>query len=136
MKPGCRIHFFVTATLLVWGAVAWAAESTDPKADEAKAADVRDAEILTAAKKASILKSGKATYAQLCQNCHADEKAKGDSPSNLFDTKWYHGSRPSEIDKTVQNGVLEKGMPPWGPVLPPEDVTAVVAFILSQQKSS
>lgn len=136
MKPGCRIQFLVTAAVLAWSAVAWAADSKDDQAADAKTAEARDAEILAAAKKNSVLKSGKATYAQLCQNCHADEKAKGDSPSNLFDTKWYHGSRPSEIEKTVQIGVLEKGMPPWGPVLPPEDVTAVVAFILSQQKSS
>lgn len=136
MKPGCRIHFLVTAAALAWGAVAWAVESGGDKVDDAKAAEARDAEILAAAKKASVLKNGKATYVSLCQNCHADEKAKGDSPSNLFDAKWYHGGRPSEIEKTVQTGVLEKGMPPWGPVLPPEDVTAVVAFILSQQKSS
>lgn len=136
MKPGCRIHWFVATAALAWGAIAWAAESGDGKADGDKVAEARDAEILAAVKKASVLKNGKATYTQLCQNCHADEKAKGDSPSNLFDTKWYHGGRPSEIEKTVQNGVLEKGMPPWGPVLPPEDVTAVVAFILSQQKSS
>jgi cytochrome c oxidase cbb3-type subunit 3 len=106
-------------------------------ADEAKAAsEARDAELLAAAKKNSVIKSGKATYVALCQSCHADEKAKGDSPSNLFDTKWYHGGRPSEIEKTIQQGVLDKGMPPWGPVLPPEDVTAVTAFILSLQKSS
>ncbi len=147
MKPGCRIHIFVTLTLLAWGAVAWAAETESkpveaPKAEDAKpaedpkASEARDAELTALAKKASVIKSGKGTYVALCQSCHADEKAKGDSPSNLFDTKWYHGGRPSEIEKTIQTGFLEKGMPPWGPVLPPEDVEAVTAFILSQQKSS
>lgn len=99
------------------------------------AAEQRDAELFAAAKKASIVKSGKATYVALCQTCHADPKAKGDSPSNLFDEKWYHGSRPHEIEQTIMKGVIEKNMPPWGPVLPPEDVTAVTAYLLSQQKS-
>jgi hypothetical protein len=31
--------------------------------------------------------------------------------------------------------VFEKNMPGWGAVLPPEDTTAVTAYLLSQQKS-
>jgi cytochrome c oxidase cbb3-type subunit 3 len=132
MKNGFRIQYLVTlAALGVWGGVAWGGEEAESKVSEA-----RDAELLAAAKKASVIKAGKATYLGLCQSCHADPKAKGDSPSNLFDTKWYHGSRPSEIERTIQQGVLDKGMPPWGPVLPPEDVADVTAYILSMQKSS
>jgi len=94
----------------------------------------RDAELAAEAKNAATVKAGKATYVSLCQSCHADAKATGDSPTNLFDAKWYHGGRPSQIEHTVLQGVIEKGMPGWGPVLPPEDVAAVTAFILSSQK--
>lgn len=105
--------------------------------DEGKeAAAKRDAELLAAAKDPAQLKAGKAAYTSFCQACHADEKAKGDSPSNLFDAKWYHGGRPSEIERTVLQGILEKGMPGWGAVLPPEDTTAVTAYLLSFQKPS
>ena len=103
--------------------------------EKAEAAAKRDAELLAAAKKASIVKSGKETYIALCQTCHADPKAKGDSPSNLFDDKWYHGGRPHEIEHTILEGVFEKNMPGWGAVLPPEDTTAVTAYLLSQQKT-
>ena len=103
--------------------------------EKAEAAAKRDAELLAAAKKVSIVKSGKATYVALCQACHADAKAKGDSPSNLFDEKWYHGGRPHEIEHTILQGVLEKNMPVWGAVLPPEDTTAVTAYLLSLQKT-
>jgi cytochrome c oxidase cbb3-type subunit 3 len=34
--------------------------------------------------------------------------------------------------KTVSDGVLVKGMPPWGPVLGPKKTAEVVAFILSK----
>lgn len=95
----------------------------------------RDSELLAAAKDATVVKAGKVTYAGLCQSCHADAKAKGDSPSNLFDAKWYYGGRPHEIERTILHGVVEKGMPPWGAVLPVEDTTAVTAYLLSAQKA-
>lgn len=119
--------------LLAFMVLAACARGESPKTDADKAAR-RDAELIAASKDAATVKAGKATYAALCIACHGAETAKGDSPSNLFDTKWYHGSRPSEIERTVLTGFLEKNMPPWGEVLPPEDTTAVVAFILSQQK--
>lgn len=130
-----RFLFAASAALVMALGGALLAGEGDKK-EGSKAADERDAEILAAGKKASVLKSGKATYVSLCQTCHADPKATGDSPSNLFDAKWYHGGRPSEIEHTIQTGVIDKGMPPWGPVLAPEDVEAVTAYILSLQKSS
>jgi len=121
----------VALLALARGAAALAGEDA-----AGKFAAQRDAALLAAAKDPAVIKSGKATYVGLCQSCHSDAKAKGDSPSNLFDGKWYHGSRPSAIEQTIQKGVLEKGMPPWNAVLPPEDVTAVTAYLLSAQKSS
>jgi len=123
---------FLPVALLATGTLA-ALFAEDAPAKPAPSPE-RDAALLAAAKDAATVKAGKETYAALCLACHGAEQAKGDSPSNLFDTKWYHGSRPSEIERTVLTGFLEKNMPPWGEVLPPEDTTAVVAFILSQQK--
>jgi cytochrome c oxidase cbb3-type subunit 3 len=105
----------------------------DDKAD-GEASAKRDAELIAAAKDQATVKAGKATYTSLCLSCHGDAKATGDSPTNLFDATWYHGGRPNEIEHTVLQGVIEKGMPGWGAVLPPEDTTAVTAFILSFQK--
>ncbi len=119
--------------LLALMALAACARGEPPKSDSDKAAR-RDAELIAASKNPATVKAGKETYTALCLACHGAETAKGDSPSNLFDPKWYHGGRPSEIERTVLVGFLEKNMPPWGEVLPPEDTTAVVAFILSQQK--
>lgn len=93
----------------------------------------RDAELLAAANDEAIVAAGKDTYTGLCFACHGATTATGDSPSNLFDGKWYHGAQPSEIEHTILTGVLEKGMPGWGEILPAEDITAVAAFIISQQ---
>ena len=132
MKSASRFCAIASSILAVSiGGLLFATES-----DDAKAAAQRDTELLAAAKNPAVVKSGKSTYVGLCQSCHADAKAKGDSPSNLFDAKWYHGARPHEIERTIQQGILDKGMPPWAAVLPPEDTAAVTAYLLSAQKPS
>lgn len=93
----------------------------------------RDAELLASARKPEIVGVGKEIYAGLCKACHGEETVQGDSPSNLFDSKWHHGGKPSEIEAIVAKGLLEKGMPAWGEVLPAEDLGAVVAYLLSVQ---
>ncbi|HEY0966304.1 MAG TPA: cytochrome c [Opitutaceae bacterium] len=94
----------------------------------------RDAALAAAAKDAAVIKAGKETYAGLCKSCHGEESVQGDSPSNLFDGKWFRAKAPAEIEAVVMQGVLDKGMPAWGEVLPPEDTLAVTAYLLSAQK--
>jgi cytochrome c oxidase cbb3-type subunit 3 len=101
-----------------------AADAPDPMS-------ARDTELVAKSKDPAVVKEGKATYTSLCLTCHGAEQAKGDAPSNLFDSKWYHGGRPSEIERTILKGVVDKGMPGWGEVLPAEDTTAVTAYLLS-----
>ena len=96
--------------------------------------DNRDAELLAARDNTAIVKQGKKTYRDLCQSCHGDEKVTGDAVSNLFDAKWYHGGRPAEVERNTLDGFLDKGMPAWKEVLPPEDVAAVTAYLLTFQK--
>ena len=94
----------------------------------------RDAELAAAAQDAAVIRAGKETYQGLCKSCHGEESVQGDSASNLFDGKWFHGDRPAEIEAIVLKGVLEKGMPGWGEVLAAEDTLAVTAYLLSAQK--
>lgn len=103
-------------------------------AAEPSAATERDAELAAAARDAAVVRVGRETYQGLCKSCHGEENAPGDSPSNLFDGKWFHGAQPAEIEAVVLKGVMEKGMPGWGEVLPPEDTLAVTAYLLSAQK--
>jgi len=120
----------VALSLIVLSAACFA---EDKPAGES--AEKRDAELLSSAKKADVIKAGKATYVGLCQSCHGEiGKTTGDAPTNLFDAKWYHGGKPHEIEHTILEGVIEKGMPGWGAALPAEDTAAVAAFLLSFQK--
>jgi cytochrome c oxidase cbb3-type subunit 3 len=81
------------------------------------------------------LKAGGEVFAKNCGSCHGS-KGEGSIGPNLTDKFWIHGAKLSEIYTTVEKGVLDKGMPPWGPVLKPEELKQVVAFVKSLKGSN
>lgn len=78
----------------------------------------------------AALEAGKVTFQTYCIACHG-EHGEGKIGPNLTDTVWIHGGEPADVVKTVSGGVLEKGMPAWGPVLGPEGVQKVVVYLRS-----
>lgn len=79
---------------------------------------------------AGALALGKTTFATYCAACHRAD-AGGMIGPNLTDDYWLHGGTLTEIHTTVTNGVLEKGMPPWGKTLKPDQINAVVVYVNS-----
>lgn len=77
-----------------------------------------------------FVKAGRDTFVANCASCHKENMSGGIGP-NLVDKLWVHGGTPLEIHKTIDEGVLAKGMPAWGPVLGAKKVSELMAFILS-----
>jgi cytochrome c oxidase cbb3-type subunit 3 len=77
-----------------------------------------------------VVAEGKTVFVTYCAACHREDGGGLIGP-NLTDDAWIHGGLVQEIRKTVADGVLEKGMPNWGKVLRPEQVTAVTAYVHS-----
>jgi len=75
---------------------------------------------------------GQTVYAAYCAACHAPDGGGLIGP-NLADAYWLHGGAITDIYKTIVNGVLEKGMPPWGKSLKPEQLEEVTAYVASLQ---
>lgn len=98
----------------------------------AAAGNYDDAALWEMSKNPSIVAAGAASYATSCVACHGD-KLQGGIGFNLADSTWVHGGKPTEVMKTVSDGVLVKGMPAWGAVLGPKKTAEVVAFVLSKQ---
>lgn len=94
----------------------------------------RDETLLAAALDPAIVAVGKDNYANFCLACHGPENTTIDSPSNLFNGKWHHGGTPTALERSILVGYLELGMPGWGEILPPEDTTALTAYLLSFQR--
>ncbi len=73
---------------------------------------------------------GKLIFQTNCVPCHGAD-LHGKIGPNLTDDVWIHGGRPEDIVHTITNGVQAKGMPTWGPILGPERVQEVAAYVIS-----
>jgi cytochrome c oxidase cbb3-type subunit 3 len=78
----------------------------------------------------AALDLGKTTYAATCAPCHRAD-AGGIIGPNLTDDYWLHGGSLVDIQRVITDGVLEKGMPPWGKSLKPEQITGLTIYIAS-----
>lgn len=76
-------------------------------------------------------KRGQVVFAGKCMACHGD-KGQGVIGPNLTDDNWLHGNaQASDLAKVIKDGIADKGMPPWGPILTSAEVVDVIAFIRS-----
>ena len=76
----------------------------------------------------SEVTKGKAVFAARCAVCHGADGGGLIGP-NLTDNAWIHGGTIDSIYITVNNGVLAKGMPQWGKILKPDEMSNTVAYI-------
>lgn len=77
------------------------------------------------------LAAGQELYDTHCTACHGSKLEGGIGP-NLVDDEWIHGGEIGQIVATITDGVPTKGMIAWGPVLGPEKVAQVAAFVKSK----
>jgi cytochrome c oxidase cbb3-type subunit 3 len=78
---------------------------------------------------------GAEVFAKNCVPCHGADM-KGVIGPSLIDNEWIHGGQGAEILHTIANGVLDKGMPPWGTMLPPEQVRDVAAYVITKNSEA
>lgn len=78
----------------------------------------------------TAIASGKQVFTLYCAACHRADGG-GQIGPNLTDDAWIHGGTLTDIHRTVEKGVLAKGMPEWGKVLKPEQVNEVTAYVHS-----
>lgn len=79
-----------------------------------------------------LIAAGKPVYEKNCVVCHGDtlEGGPGGGPS-LVDAEWIHGGDFPAIVQTITDGVPEKGMLTWGPILGDEKIRQVSAYVYS-----
>lgn len=81
-----------------------------------------------------VVSRGETVYKTYCTACHGPYLTGG-SARGLIKTEWLRGNTPDALRRTVTEGIAELGMPPWGAALKPEDIAAVVAFVIAQQSA-
>ncbi|HSG30987.1 MAG TPA: cbb3-type cytochrome c oxidase N-terminal domain-containing protein [Thermodesulfobacteriota bacterium] len=82
------------------------------------------------------LSAGKAEYIIKCAACHGAE-AQGLIGPNMTDDYWIHGDGSiTSILKIANEGVLDKGMPPWKGVIDVKLLEKVSVYIYSIRGSN
>jgi len=107
------------------------------KASVVATSPVETEESLKAAfEKDGAIAMGEGVFAGKCAACHGAQ-LQGMIGPNLTDDFWLNGNG-SRLDlvKVIRNGVPDKGMPPWGPVLKEQELYAVAALIMSKHGSN
>ena len=74
--------------------------------------------------------AGKEHFTTNCVVCHK-ENGEGSIGPNLTDNFWIHGGTAADIIRVLEEGVLEKGMPPWKDVLGRKKIEQLTALILT-----
>ena len=100
---------------------------------EVAEADVRWPQKAVASKvgDADAVAKGAEIFTQNCVGCHGPDLHGGIGP-DLTDATWIHGGTIEDITKTISEGVPAKGMITWGPILGPEKIAQVAAFVKSK----
>ena len=93
------------------------------------------AALLAGAKDPAVLDIGAARFSRTCASCHGAQ-AQGLIGPNLTDDRWIHGGSVEQIFQSVAKGWPAKGMPPWGRVVKPEELAALVSYVRSLQGSN
>jgi len=124
---GYWLYYHVLEGPSVWAQYQAEEEAAKKKA-AAVAANVTDDTLLKLSKDDKVLAQAKTIFTQTCAACHGND-GEGKIGPNLTDGAWLHGSKPTEIYKTISTGVAAKGMPAWEPVLGPEKVRWLAAYI-------
>ncbi len=147
--PRWWVHTFTITTIggliyAVWFHFLWGTTPQDVLAKEMAAiGDMRAKNVaassspeltneafLAMVKDSSVVAKGQAVFMAKCVACHGAQGGGIVGP-NLTDDHWIHGGKPLDIRKVIIEGVAAKGMIPWGTQLPPAEIDAVSAYVLS-----
>jgi cytochrome c oxidase cbb3-type subunit 3 len=114
-------------TAIAWsaGMLAYNVEMNKPKEKE-----MSSEEMTAIIKSPEAITKGKEDYLKNCLACHGAD-GQGIVGPNLTDAYWIHGSDQQSIVKVIAEGVPQKGMVAWKPILGNQKVLELTAFILS-----
>ncbi|WP_082458702.1 PQQ-dependent sugar dehydrogenase [Pedobacter sp. Leaf216] len=74
-------------------------------------------------------------FKQLCASCHGDKLQGTATVYSLIGQKFKHGADKQAIINTINNGIIEKGMPAWNGAISKKDIDALADFILKTSKT-
>lgn len=81
-----------------------------------------------------LVPEGKSLFNQYCSHCHGPDAIQGERPRDLRRLRIRYGDNAIAVFyATINNGRMEKGMPPWKGVLNEEVIWRIFTFLSSVQ---
>lgn len=113
-------------------AIAWSAGMLEyqMETNKPKEKEISTEEMTALLKSSQSIQAGKEHYLQNCIACHGPE-GQGTVGPNLTDAYWLRGGDPQSVLKVIAEGVPQKGMVAWKPILGNQKVLELTAFVLS-----
>ena len=99
------------------------------EAERNDSADTSDS-LLAIASNVELVGKGREVFSQKCAACHGPS-GQGLVGPNLTDEFWLHGGQIDQINRTIYDGVPEKGMLAWKSLLSREELQGVLAYVWS-----
>jgi len=81
------------------------------------------------------IEAGKAIFTKTCTPCHGVNGEGNAVGPNLTDKYWLHGGAISNVFRTINLGVPDKGMQAWGKSYSSGEIKNLASFVLSLQGS-
>lgn len=97
---------------------------------QARFAPIRGESLAQIAQDPAAMSAGRNLFALNCASCHGSDARGAKGFPNLADNDWLWGGSEEAVLQTISNG-RDGVMPAWGPVLGPDGVEQVMAYVLS-----
>jgi mono/diheme cytochrome c family protein len=81
-----------------------------------------------------LVPEGKSLFNQYCSHCHGPDAVQGERPRDLRRLRIRYGDNAIAVFyNTINDGRMEKGMPPWKGVLKEDVMWRIYTFLASVQ---
>jgi cytochrome c oxidase cbb3-type subunit 3 len=99
------------------------------------AAEAREAELVASGYyDRNPIEAGQKYFKTFCATCHGEYGEGGLCP-NLTDAFWIREPTEEVITQTIMNGVPDKGMPTWLPILGERKIQMIAAYVMTLWES-
>lgn len=95
-----------------------------------KLGPITDETIAKVGSQPEVIAGARGLFAQRCAVCHGTA-GEGSIGPNLTDDYWLHGAKPTDIHRTISDGVPAKGMVAWKSQLPAGQILALSSYVVS-----
>lgn len=100
---------------------------------EARAAAEADIDVAAIQADPEAMAIGKKKFQEICVACHG-ANGEGTIGPNLTDKYWIHSQGTIDgVLLSIREGFPDKGMPPWGAIIPADEHVPLAAYVLTLQ---